>query len=98
VSSISYSWFEGDQCEDGIGGGECTGLNVSSMGYVHRVNTEYIKIGLLGRSIVISSGDSGAHTRFDEGCTSEHLLAEFPPSSPSVPHLCSRESVRRPSA
>jgi len=85
VSSISYSWYEGDQCEDGIGGLECKALgNVTSAAYVHRVNVEWQKVGLLGRSIVISSGDSGAHTRFDGGCQSPYLLAEFPPSSPYV--------------
>jgi len=70
--------------KQGIGYGECTKLNVTSVGYVQRVNIEFQKVAVAGYTIVISSGDSGAHTRYDEECTSPHLLAEFPPSSPYV--------------
>jgi len=51
---------------------------------VQRVNTEWQKIGMRGVSIMISSGDSGCHTRSDRGCTAPTLLADYPASSPYI--------------
>jgi len=84
VISISYGWWEGDQCEEGIGGEECQKYKVNTVGYVHRVNTEFQKIGVRGVSIFVSSGDSGAHTRSDGECQQPHTLADFPGSSPYI--------------
>ena len=84
VISVSYGWYEGQQCENGIGGAECKALNVTSAQFVQRVNTEWQKIGMRGVSIMISSGDSGCHTRSDEQCTAPTLLADYPASSPYV--------------
>jgi len=84
VISISYGWWEGDQCEDGIGGAECQKYGVDTVGYVNRVNTEFQKMGARGISIFVSSGDSGCHTRSDGGCEMPHTLADFPASSPYV--------------
>jgi len=84
VVSISYGWWEGDQCEDGIGGAECQKYGVDTVGYVNRVNTEFQKIGARGISLFVSSGDSGCHTRSDGGCDMPHTLADFPASSPYV--------------
>lgn len=84
VISISYGWYEGDQCDDGIGQAECVALNVTSTAFVQRMNTEWQKIGLRGVSIMVSSGDSGSHTRSDPSCTRPTLLADYPASSPYI--------------
>jgi tripeptidyl-peptidase-1 len=82
--SISYGWWEGDQCEEGIGAEECQKLGVDTVGYVQRVNTEFQKIGVRGVSVFVSSGDSGAHTRSDGECQMPATLADFPGSSPYI--------------
>jgi len=84
IISISYGWWEGDQCEDGIGGAECQKYGVDTVGYVNRVNAEFQKIGVRGTSLFVSSGDSGCHTRSDGECQMPHTLADFPASSPYV--------------
>ena len=59
-------------------------LNVTAADFVQRVNTQWMKIGLRGVSIFISSGDSGCHTRSDELCQAPTLLADYPSSSPYI--------------
>ena len=77
VISVSYGWYEGEQCDDGIGSAECAELNVTSSQFVQRMNTEWQKIGLRGVSVIVSSGDSGCHTRSDPYCTRPILLADY---------------------
>ena len=84
VISVSYGWYEGGQCDDGIGGAECEAMNITASQFVQRVNTQWQKIGLRGVSTFISSGDSGCHTRSDEACQSPTLLADYPSSSPYI--------------
>lgn len=84
ITSTSYGWWEGDQCEDGIGGAECQSLGVDSTQYVQRVNTEFQKIGTKGATLLISSGDSGANGRTNGDCSIPQLRAAFPSSSPYV--------------
>ena len=85
VISISYGAYEGGQCFSGRGNrSECTTLGVDSVGYVHVVNTQWQKMGLLGTSIMVSSGDSGAHTRSDPNCTEAWLWSDYPASSPWI--------------
>ena len=85
VISVSYGWYEGGQCDDGIGMAECAMLgNVTSADFVQRVNVQWKKIGLRGVSTFISSGDSGCHTRSDELCQAPTLLADYPSSSPYI--------------
>ena len=84
VISISYGWYEGEQCQAGIGGAECAQLNLTSTAFVQRMNTEWQKIGMRGVSVMVSSGDSGCHTRSDGGCTRPTLLADYPASSPYI--------------
>jgi tripeptidyl-peptidase-1 len=91
VVSISYGWYEGDQCT--ISPDECSQLGVDSTGYVQRVNTEFQKIGLRGVSILTASGDSGANGRTDPGCTIPQLRAPFPGSSPYVTSVGATEVV-----
>ena len=82
VVSISYGWWEGMQCwADTL---ECELLNIDSDRYAAATNALFMKIGLLGTSIVVSSGDSGANSRTDEMCAAANLRPEFPASSPYV--------------
>jgi tripeptidyl-peptidase-1 len=82
VNSISYGWWEGDQCS--IDQDECSQLGVDSYGYVNRVNTEFQKIALRGISLLSASGDSGANGRTDGECTVPRLRPAFPGASPFV--------------
>jgi len=78
VISMSYGWYEGDQCS--IETQNCT----SSYGYVERVNVEFQKLGVKGISLLASSGDSGAHGRTDAECSYKVLRPAFPAASPYV--------------
>jgi len=82
VNSISYGWWEGDQCA--IAEEECSQLGVDSTGYVKRVNTEFQKIGLRGISLISASGDSGANGRTNPTCYYKQLRPAFPASSPYI--------------
>jgi tripeptidyl-peptidase-1 len=79
VISMSYGWAEDNQCAITSCG------NITSQDYVNRVNTEYIKLGLRGVTIAVSSGDAGAPGRTSEGCDpSRPLNPAFPGSSPWI--------------
>jgi len=80
VISMSWGWSESDQCS-------VTQCNqTTSKQYVDRVNVEYIKLGIRGVTITVSSGDAGAPGRTNEGCfdNSNTVHATFPGSSPWV--------------
>jgi tripeptidyl-peptidase-1 len=79
VISMSWGWAEDQQC-DII---DCS--TITSYDYVNRVNTEYIKLGLRGVSITVSSGDAGSPGRTAEDCElNRPMSAIFPGSSPYV--------------
>ena len=82
VNSISYGWSEMDQCrwEEDI----CRHLGVDSYQYVARINVEFMKLGLRGISLLVSSGDSGVHGRTDGGCMAPTFRPDFPGSSPFI--------------
>jgi len=82
VSSISYGWWEGDQCT--IDPDECQSLGVTSQGYVNAVNAQFAKIAARGLTLMSASGDSGANGRTDPDCTVSQLRPAFPGSSPWV--------------
>jgi len=81
---MSYGWNEEDQCRDGIGKPECNSLGVNSTEYVKRVNTEFMKIGLRGISLIAASGDSGANGRTDPECSDKIFHPPYPAASPYV--------------
>lgn len=86
VLSMSWGWSTRQQCSAGLG--KCLG-NMTSKQYIDRVNTEYIKMGLLGITVTVSSGDSGAPGRTNEICTSNgknvlNVNPAFPGSSPYI--------------
>ena len=80
VVSMSWGWSEDDQCSIS----KCN--NITSKEYVDRVNSEYIKLGLRGVTITVSSGDAGAPGRTNEDCmdSSRPTNAAFPGSSPYI--------------
>tara|TARA_Y100000590_G_scaffold446604_1_gene580556 strand:+ start:3295 stop:5073 length:1779 start_codon:yes stop_codon:yes gene_type:complete len=80
VISMSWGWSESDQCS------VTTCNNETSRQYVDRVNNEYVKLGVRGLTITVSSGDAGAPGRTNEGCydNSDTVHAAFPGSSPWI--------------
>jgi tripeptidyl-peptidase-1 len=76
---MSWGWAEDSQCEIM----DCS--NITSQQYVERVNNEFVKLGLLGTTITVSSGDAGAPGRTSEDCNvSRPVNPVFPGSSPYV--------------
>jgi len=84
VLSMSWGWSSRQQCSIGT----CTG-NMTSSKYIQRVNIEYLKMGLRGVTVTVSSGDAGAPGRTNEGCLLRQPQARavnpaFPGSSPYI--------------
>jgi tripeptidyl-peptidase-1 len=84
VMSISYAWYEMDQCDISPGVAPCTGKPVpaGSQAFVAACNAMYAKIGARGISLISASGDSGAHGRTDPGCTGPITRPDYPAASP----------------
>ena len=79
IVSMSWGWSQRDQCDITSCG------NITSQQYVQRVNNEYLKIALLGKTIVVASGDAGAPGRTNEDCELHSPINPvFPGSSPYV--------------
>jgi subtilase family serine protease len=86
VMSISYAWYELDQCDISPGVKPCTGVPVpaGSAAFVAATNALYAKIGARGISMLSASGDSGAHGRTDPGCTDAKTRPDYPAASPYI--------------
>ncbi len=86
VMSISYAWYELDQCDISPSVAPCTGVPVpqGSAAFVAACNQGYAKIGAMGITLLSASGDSGAHGRTDPGCTDPHTRPDFPAASPYI--------------
>ena len=79
VISMSWGWAEDQQCTI------TSCQNRTSKEYVSRVNQEYIKIGLRGVTITVSSGDAGAPGRTGENCDpTRPVNPVMPGSSPWI--------------
>ena len=86
ILSMSWGWSAKQQCYNGLG--SCPG-NMTSSQYIHRTNLEYVKMGLRGVTITVSSGDAGAPGRTNEGCALNiqgvtAVNPAFPGSSPYI--------------
>jgi len=68
-------------------------MGVDSYGYAIRVNTEFMKAGVRGVSILVASGDSGTNGRTDPSCTVPALRPDFPACSPYVTSVGGTELV-----
>ena len=71
VLSISYAWYELDQCDISPNVAPCTGVPVpaGSVLFVTACNQLYAKAAARGVTMLSASGDSGAHGRTDPSCT-----------------------------
>jgi tripeptidyl-peptidase-1 len=83
VFSVSWGWSEADQCMIDPSG-PCKTNPKNSAGYVAQVNQGFAAVTATGVSIVISSGDSGAHGRTDPTCTSKATLPDWPTACPYI--------------
>eukprot|EP01130_Rhizamoeba_saxonica_P000575 TRINITY_DN10543_c0_g1_i1.p1 TRINITY_DN10543_c0_g1~~TRINITY_DN10543_c0_g1_i1.p1 ORF type:complete len:585 (-),score=164.65 TRINITY_DN10543_c0_g1_i1:29-1783(-) len=77
VVSMSWGWPEPRQCQIA----SCSG---TSEQYVAKVNTEFTKIGLMGITLVASSGDQGSPGDSNPYCQDQSLSTIFPGASPWV--------------
>jgi len=86
VMSISYAWYELDQCDISPSVAPCTGVPVpqGSVAFVNACNALYAKAGARGITLISASGDSGAHGRTDPGCTDPHTRPDYPAASPYI--------------
>jgi tripeptidyl-peptidase-1 len=83
VVSVSYAWNEAQQCHGLPGASNCTGTD--NAGYINRTNIEFQKVALRGTTVLVASGDSGAHGRTDEVCLfNAKMHPDYPASSPFV--------------
>ena len=73
VASLSYAWSEMQVCADIADGKACEQLGINASVYVSRTNEELAKVGMLGISVVVAAGDSGAHGRSDINCDSNEM-------------------------
>ena len=84
VFSMSWGWSEADQCTIDPSVPACKAGDKGSAAYVSACNAGYMAAGARGISIVISSGDSGAHGRTDGGCSSPVTRPDWPTASPYI--------------
>jgi subtilase family serine protease len=81
LRTLRAGWFENDQCTIDTNG-PCS--SSSNQAYVDQTNALLAAVTARGVSILVSSGDSGAHGRTDPDCSSPQTRAAFPSSSPYV--------------
>jgi tripeptidyl-peptidase-1 len=84
IFSMSWGWSEQDQCRIDPTSTPCKPGDGGSAAYVAAVNKGFAAAGLRGISIIISSGDSGAHGRTDDSCAKAATLPDYPTASPYI--------------
>jgi tripeptidyl-peptidase-1 len=83
VFSVSWGWYEGDQCTIDPGQGPCTNPK-GSYAYVAACNQGFAAATARGVSILVASGDSGAHGRTDPTCSSPITRPDWPAACPYI--------------
>jgi tripeptidyl-peptidase-1 len=85
VYSISYGWPEIDSCNSAVLRDKC-GKNGDSADYVSRANTELMKLGALGLTVITCSQDEGAPSEANSDCSNKThpVFGIYPGSSPYV--------------
>jgi len=85
VNSISYSWYETQQCQtanltvDGMG--NCSRLHIpNSEDYIQRTEIEFQKLGAIGHTLLVASGDDGVQS--PDNCIT--MGPEYPSTSAFV--------------
>jgi hypothetical protein len=59
---MSYAWNENEQCNNGsvTWAANCTNLHIpDSSTYVYKTNVEFMKLGIIGHTLLAASGDEG---------------------------------------
>lgn len=82
VQSSSYGYREDQNCVINPIAAPCANGGVSA--YIKATNTLFQQVGATGVTLVVASGDAGAHGREDQTCTSGTVNPDFPASSPFV--------------
>jgi len=81
--SVSWGWYEGDQCTVDPGQGPCTNPK-GSYAYVAATNQGFAAATARGVTIIVASGDSGAHGRTDPTCSSPITRPDWPAACPYI--------------
>jgi len=86
---MSYGWNEVDSCDNITAGitfvGNCTFYNIpNSETYVNMTNTEFMKLGLLGHTLLAASGDGGTAGTHGSLNDCQSMGPIFPAASPFV--------------
>lgn len=83
IFSISYGYSENQQCAITGSGTGCGQLGGTSDSYVVNTNTGLQKLGMMGFSLFVASGDSGAASSTNNDCRSKTTPIEpdYPASS-----------------
>jgi len=86
VGSLSYGWWEEEQCiENSTGIVDCSQIGIpNSHQYVNRTSIEFAKLGLMGITLVVASGDSGVSGTHGSLNNCESPNEIFPATSPFV--------------
>jgi len=89
VVSMSYGWNEVDSCDNISAGvdfvGNCTFYNIpNSQDYVNLTNILFMKLGLLGHTLIAASGDGGTAGTHGTLNNCETMGPIFPAASPYV--------------
>lgn len=85
VFSVSWGWYELDQCTIDPSSAPCkAGGTAGSAAYVTTTNKGFAAAGARGISILVSSGDSGAHGRTDGSCSSPKTRPDWPTACPYI--------------
>jgi len=85
VNSISYSWYETQQCQTPDlqveGMGNCTTLHIpNSQDYIARTEIEFQKLGAVGHTLLVASVDDGVQS--PDNCNT--MGPEYPSTSAFV--------------
>ena len=95
VVSISWGFAETRQCGPTDYGPDmpanCTQLGIlSNVSYVERTNSEFLKLGVRGVTLIASSGDNGAPGDINSDCSSDgDITAALNPNFPPRRRMCS---------
>jgi len=89
VVSMSYGWWEAEQCNNETTGidflSNCSALHIpNSQAYVRRTNIEFMKLGLVGHTLLAASGDDGTEGTHGTSDNCATMNPIFPAASPYV--------------